>query len=462
MAHQPLLPKPFVAQMQSLLGTEWPAFETALSQPPPVSIRLNPAKTPNNPALLPDFDGQVAWHPDGRYLPERPSFTLDPVHHAGAYYVQEASSMLIFEAIRQTVGFDRSLKCLDLCAAPGGKTTLLASLPLTGKIRLVANEVIRARTAILRENVERWGAPNNPIVTSMDADELATRLPAYFDVVVCDAPCSGEGMFRKDADAIGEWSPDHVNLCAARQKRIIAAAAALVAPDGLLLYSTCTYNRAENEENVAWICAEFGFEPCELTLGADWGITQTDGGYRLMPHRARGEGFFMAPLRKKGGEAAPKVVLPVAFQHLTPVHKKQLSLFDNWVDQAQEHRFFQTKTGEILSWHGSDEPDLLFFDKMLKFKWFGTQIGTIKGNDLIPDHALAMHPTVAKQDIQKIELTREQALIFLKKETFDLPFGTPLGWTLACYGGLALGWLKVLPNRMNNYLPSERRIRMDV
>jgi 16S rRNA C967 or C1407 C5-methylase (RsmB/RsmF family)/NOL1/NOP2/fmu family ribosome biogenesis protein len=448
--------------MSGLLGTDWAALSHALSQPAPVSIRQNPRKQPNDPTLWPIYDSTVPWHPDGRYLPERPVFTLDPIHHAGAYYVQEASSMLIYEAIRQSVGFSHStLKCLDLCAAPGGKTTLLASLPLTGQIQLTANEVIKARTAILRENLERWGTTHTT-VTSMEADELAARLPAHYDVVLCDAPCSGEGMFRKDPDAISEWSLEHVTLCAARQRRILAAATELIAPDGILIYSTCTFNRAENEENVHWICSGLGFERIALTLPDAWGTETTDGGYRCWPHRVRGEGFFLSVLRKKGGDPAPKTTLPTTFQHLVPVPKQQLPLLKDWVQNAAEYRFFQTKNGEIIGWHGDEEATLLGYDKALKIKWFGTQFGVIKGKDLIPDHALAMHAELVHSAIPRIELTREQALIFLKKETFDLPDTAPRGWAMACYGGLPLGWLKILPNRMNNYLPAERRIRMQL
>ena len=207
--------------MQELLDpAAYPAFLAALQEPAPVSIRLNPAKP--SPSGLPlSTLAPVPWHPRGCYLPERPVFTLDPAFHAGAYYVQEASSMFLYAALRQTADFSRPLRALDLCAAPGGKSTLLADM-LNPAGLLVANEVIRPRTAILRENLEKWGVPNLA-VSGAEVEEYAA-LEDFFDVVVTDAPCSGEGLFRKDPDAVKEWSPASVELCWGRQRRILAAA----------------------------------------------------------------------------------------------------------------------------------------------------------------------------------------------------------------------------------------------
>ena len=247
------LPDAFAAQMQQQLGSDYEAFAAALATPPPVSIRLNPRK----PAV--DIVGltPVPWCAEGFYLPSRPVFTLDPLFQAGAYYVQEASSMLLAEAIRQTVGKRKPyagqapLKALDLCAAPGGKSTLLASA-LPPHSVLVCNEVIRSRVPVLRENIDKWGYAN-VVVSHHDPDDFAP-LAGFFDLVMIDAPCSGEGLFRKDPKAMNEWSPEHVMLCAARQGRILAASAPLVAEDGWLIYSTCTYNDAENRQAMQWLC----------------------------------------------------------------------------------------------------------------------------------------------------------------------------------------------------------------
>lgn len=452
-----MLPPPFVRQMQELLGPDgFLAFAEALNEPAPVSIRYNAGKTgsdtPPEPTLEP-----VPWHPRGFYLSERPVFTLDPAFHAGAYYVQEASSMFLHEALRQTTDFSQPLKVLDLCAAPGGKTTLVADMLGPGSL-LVANEVIRTRVGALRENLEKWGVANTA-TTSAEVEELA-GLEGFFDIVVTDAPCSGEGLFRKDADAVREWSPASVELCAGRQRRILGAAVEALAPGGLLVYSTCTYNRLENEDNTAWLTRTFDLEWLPLQVPAEWGIDATSGGYHFFPHRVRGEGFFIAVFRKKAG--AEKRQHPASgFKSIKPLVKALVPEAARWLQPEAEVRYFQTATGEVLALPAALETDYLTLDKYLKAKWFGTLVGEFKGKDFIPAHALALS-RLASPALPAIDLERDQALRFLKKETFDLPSDTARGWTLARYRGLNLGWMKVLPGRMNNYLPPERRIRMDL
>ena len=440
--------------MLELLGSrDYAAFLAALAEPPPVSIRLKAS------APVPGIASQdaVPWHPLGRYLRERPVFTLDPAFHAGAYYVQEASSMFLYEALRQSVDFSKRLKVLDLCAAPGGKSTLLADM-ISADSLLVANEVIRQRVGVLRENMEKWGLPNIA-VTGAEAEEFEA-LEGWFDVVVTDAPCSGEGLFRKDPDAVGEWSPAGVDLCAGRQRRILTSAVRALAPGGVLVFSTCTFNRRENEENAAWLVRTFGLETVDLDIPAVWGIVESEGGYRFFPHRVRGEGFFLAVFRKKEG-SAPNQNAPAAFKMLKPLPKSAIPEVRRRLRSDRELRFFQTPSGDVLALPSALENDYRVLDKHLKNKWFGTSIGEFKGKDFIPSHALALSALVSPA-LPGVELSREQALLFLKKETFHLPPDTPRGWTLARFESMNLGWIKVLPDRMNNYLPPERRIRMDV
>lgn len=444
--------------MQALLGDTYPAFEAALQQPPPVSVRANPFKTAAEGHLLFPHAEPVPWCRGGWYLPERPVFTLDPRFHAGAYYVQEASSMFLCEALRQVADVSRPLRVLDLCAAPGGKSTLIASL-LHPDSLLVANEVVRQRTAVLRENLEKWGCPNTA-VTSAGASDFAD-LEDWFDVVMTDAPCSGEGLFRKDPDAVREWSLPHVEACAVRQRDILAGAVAALKPGGVLLYSTCTYNRSENENNTAWLAEAHGLEPLRLSIPDEWGIEITDGGYRFFPHRLRGEGFFLAVFRKNAG---PSRVMgtPTGFRSLQPLPKNLLPEVQARLRPEADLRFFQTPTGDVLALPAALEGAYRVLDQALKNKWFGLHLGQFKGRDLVPDHALALSHA-ASPTLPAVELAHEQALLFLKKENFDLPAGAPAkGWALARYEGLNLGWLKVLPNRWNNYLPQERRIRMQV
>ncbi len=441
--------------MQALLGADYPPFAAALATSAPVSIRLNPAKPLVD--VLPKIDGVVPWHPQGRYLSQRPVFTLDPTFQAGAYYVQEASSMFLYEALRQTVDFSKKLKVLDLCAAPGGKSTLLADL-LGPDSLLVANEVIRTRVNSLRENLEKWGTPN-VAVTSAEAEDFG-GLEGFFDVIVADAPCSGEGLFRKDPAAMREWSPAAVDLCSARQQRILTAAMDALAPGGILVYSTCTYNAQEDENQVDWLCRTFDLQILPLILPAEWGIVQNESGYHFYPHRLRGEGFFLAVLQKDG-ETNRKRNVGGSFKSLKALAKTQLPEVARWLRPGIDLRFFETINGEVMALPAELETDYLVLDKPLKAKWFGTMIGEFKGKDFIPSHALALSQ-LAAPELPGLTLSQEQALLFLKKETFDLPVDTPRGWTLARYAGLNLGWMKALPNRMNNYLPPERRIRMEL
>jgi len=444
--------------METLLGDAWPAFATAMQEPPPVSIRANPFKIPGS--FPPDFaDSPIPWCPGGWYLPERPVFTLDPLFQAGAYYVQEASSMFLHEAMRQTVDFSHPLRVLDLCAAPGGKSTLLASM-LGPDSLLVANEFVRRRTDALCENLEKWGV-SNIAVTCAGAEDFAA-LDDWFDVVLADAPCSGEGLFRKDPDAMREWSPGHVDACALRQRAILVGAVETLKPGGVLAYSTCTFNRKENEENADWMIRELDLEPVRLAVPEIWGIAQTDGGYRFFPHRLRGEGFFITLFRKKGVPSGRPRKTPSGFRSLTPVTKSQVQELQLWLRPDADFHFFQTPTGEVLGLPAPLETEYLALDAVLKNKWFGTRIGRFKGRDFVPDHALALSNAVSA-NLQGVELSRDQALLFLKKENFDLPpDAPPKGWTPARHQGLNLGWLKTLPNRWNNYLPQERRIRMEI
>jgi NOL1/NOP2/fmu family ribosome biogenesis protein len=323
---------------------------------------------------------------------------------------------------------------------------------------LVANEVVRQRAGILRENMERWGRPNIAI-SNAEAGAFAA-LGGFFDLIVCDAPCSGEGLFRKDPDATKEWSPQAVIHCAQRQRDILDSAVKALAPGGILVYSTCTYNHAENEENVHWAQQQYGLALIPLELPANWGIVATDGGYRFFPHHARGEGFFIALLQKEDGER-PKHSLPATFKQIKSLPRARVSEPQKWLNTQWEAKFFFSPTEEILALPESLESDYLTLDKYLKTKWFGLNVGELKGSDFIPSHALALN-LWANTELPKIEIPYPQALLYLKKESIQLPEEAPRGWALATHNGLALGWMKVLPNRTNNYLPVDRKIRMNL
>jgi NOL1/NOP2/fmu family ribosome biogenesis protein len=338
-----------------------------------------------------------------------------------------------------------------------GKSTLLAAL-LSADSLLVSNEVIRSRLSALRENMERWGYANGAIAG--EEAEVWGRLPDFFDVIVTDVPCSGEGMFRKLSTAVSEWSPAHVRFCAARQKKILAPVVQALAPGGVLIYSTCTYNAQENEENVAWLTQDFGLEPVALDIPAAWGIVGSGTtGYHFYPHRTRGEGFFIAVLRKTGSAQPPARKVPAGFKNLRPLHAALVPLLTPWFREGQQFSFFQMLSGEILALPTVSVEDYLTLDKVLAAKWFGVVAGQIKGNSLAPAHALSLSLDLHEQ-MPVLPLSLQEALLFLRKETFPKPEQAPPGWTLATYRGLPLGWMKVLPDRLNNYLPADRRILM--
>lgn len=452
------LPEDFLQQMIAILDNDVTNFVQELSTPPPTSIRKNSKKLNN----WKENHDKVKWNSDKAiYLESRPSFTLDPIFHSGAYYVQEASSMFVewaFNQIKKKYLPSESLKCLDLCAAPGGKTTLVADA-LSEDSFLLSNEVIQNRYSILRQNIQKWGYPN--VHSSNHDGRDFKELEGYFDVVLIDAPCSGEGLFRKDPKAILEWSESHVQFCSARQKRIISDAEKLVRPGGFLLYCTCTYNSKENDENVEWISQSFHYESIKITVPNEWNITTTKFGYQFFPHRIKGEGFYLACLRRTSGQAfKSKKSRNSKFKKLNPIPKNQKEELKNWISSPEKFSFYQTPKGNIHAILKTQVEDCFILDSVLSKKHFGTEIGIFKGKNFIPSHSLALS-TIIKSNLPHLELDKETALRFLKKETIEAK-NSALGWVLAKYEGHNLGWLKVLKNRANNYFPKEWRIRMDL
>lgn len=447
------LPENFVSQMQHILGAEYSAFVDNLQKEAPTTIRLNSKKNLPDSSIFPEKLAPVLWNDDGFYLPQRPSFTLDPSFHAGAYYVQEASSMFVAEAIKQTVDLTKPLKIMDLCAAPGGKSTLLASL-LNNKSLLVANEVIKSRIGALKENLEKWGYPNY-LVSNHDPEEMID-LEGFFDVVLTDAPCSGEGLFRKDPKASKEWSENSVQLCSTRQKRILQAATMLVAPNGYLCYSTCTYNEKENEQNARWLIQTTDFEEVKLNIPAEWGIVEKEFGYQFFPHKVQGEGFYLAIFRKTRGdkqEARGKV-------KFNRVSQKKVEILKKWLKEPADFEFFEKPEGSIVAIPANLTNEYATIFRVLQKRSSGLEIGQFKGDDFIPSHDLALS-TAISTNLPAIELSKEDALKFLKRENIVVE-NMPNGWLLARYKGLNLGFMKVIGDRINNYLPKEWRIRMDI
>ncbi|GJM35749.1 MAG: rRNA cytosine-C5-methyltransferase [Saprospiraceae bacterium] len=444
------LPVAFAQQMRLQLGTDFDAFVAALLDAPPVSIHYHPQKQKNRKENI----GGVKWNSDGVYLSERPVFTLDPAFQAGAYYVQEASSMFVKEAFRQSFPEAGTMNVLDLCAAPGGKSTLLASTIPEGSV-LLSNEVIRNRYRTLRYNMVKWGQGNTHL-SQHDSREFQD-LSGFFDLVLVDAPCSGEGLFRKDPKAQGEWSPEHVQHCSARQRRILSEAVQLVKPGGFLFYCTCTYNDVENQANAQWMEKEFDLTYFPLKHPEEWNLVEKDRGLQLYPHRVKGEGFYLVCFRKNG--IAPKLKIP-GQPALSPLPRKQKEQLNPWIKEMDTLEFGLDKQGNIRAWLKEQQSAISQLAGTLRRFQAGFEVGTFKGKDFIPAPELALHTSLNKS-IPSVEVDRMTALKFLKKEALELP-GLPKGWTLIKYEGLGLGWVKVLPNRINNYYPKGWRILMEI
>ena len=288
------MPIEFLNRIRSQFPSEFERFIQSIDQEPAISLRTNPRKF-----NLPVTPERIPWSETGFFLNERPSFTLDPIFHSGAYYVQEASSMFVEQAFRQ-IEHRKSRIVLDLCAAPGGKSTHLLSL-IDADDLLVSNEVIRSRVPVLDENIRKWGH-QNVVICSNDPTDFS-NLDGLFDVILVDAPCSGEGLFRRDASAIQQWSVDNTNLCATRQRRILSDIWPSLKNGGYLIYSTCTFNPEENEKNLKALAESNSIETIRIPLQEDWGVEEIEHnglvGYRFLPHKVKGEGFFLTLIRKK-------------------------------------------------------------------------------------------------------------------------------------------------------------------
>ena len=482
------LPSEFIERTRLLMGkAECQALCQALQTDTPVSIRTNTGKN----APIPPQAVPVPWTSKGFYLKQRPAFTFDPLFHAGFYYVQEAASMFIAQAIRRYV--NQPVVMLDLCAAPGGKSTLVRDELPEGSL-LVANEVMRVRSQVLAENLIKWGNPEVMVTNNDPAD--FTPLGPTFDVILTDVPCSGEGMFRKDEKAISEWSPEGVELCWKRQRRIVADIWPCLKQGGLLIYSTCTFNREENEDNVVWIASTLGAEILPVSTETEWGITGNLTGeefpvYRFLPHHTSGEGLFVAVLRKKAENAVcaeaeddaetcsyeeERTASAKGYRKGTKANfrkgektkgglKGDKSLgasfpkeAKDWIHQAANFSF--RTEGALAKAIPAAYADL--YDELkerLHLLQAGVTLAEQKGKDWMPSHGLAMSTVCCKDAFPQADLSLSQALSYLRREAIVLDSAVPKGYVLVTYQHIPLGFVKNLGNRANNLYPQEWRIR---
>lgn len=452
------LPPLFVDRMQRLLRDDYATFEQAVAETEsPVSIRFNPGKSVIDVTAYP----AVAWSGGvGFYLPQRPAFTFDPLFHAGAYYVQEAASMFLGEVIKQWI--HEPVRYLDLCAAPGGKTTHALSLLPQGSL-VVGNEYVKSRAAILAENVTKWGSPFSAVTHNSAAEWGA--FTHCFDVIATDVPCSGEGMFRKDPEAITEWSPAAVTTCATRQREILVDVWNALRPGGLLIYSTCTYNIEENEAMIAFLAEHYDAEPLPVTVRPEWGIGGALQGdmpvYRFMPHRTQGEGLFMAVLRKPEdavAERTPKRAGKEMAKKRGGKMPEVPSAVKQWLKHSDDYEWL-FEENSVVAYPQPYAEEMLRMRRDLHFLQGGIAVATVKGRDYIPTHALALSQVFDREAFPVYEVDYCQAISYLRREAIVLPAGVPTGYVIVAYRGFPLGWVKNIGSRANNLYPQEWRIR---
>ena len=464
------LPSDFAEYTRRLMGdASYSRLAAALdSSDMPTSIRLNPFKSSglDVDSRLPD--ARVPWcESTGRYLSSRPNFTFDPLLHAGVYYVQEAGSMFVDHVVRTLI--NSPVRMLDLCAAPGGKSTALRAALPEGSL-LFSNEPMRARAQILSENLQKFGHEDVVVTNSYPRDYRKSRL--LFDAILADVPCSGEGMFRKDDGARQEWSMQNVDNCWHLQREIVGEIWDSLRPGGLLIYSTCTFNAHEDEENVEWIARELGADFVELPVPDDWHITRALSGtapvYRFMPGFSRSEGLFLAVLRKHGDSDA--LMAADAASGASPKKRNRRAASS----QKTKTKASRTATGLInpelytvcqdgdvvraipARWTGIYETACA---SPLRVIHAGIELGTEKGRDIIPSQSLALARCIDRAAFPCVELDYATAIAYLRKEAIAMPEGTPRGFVLQSYRGHALGFVKNIGNRANNLYPQEWRIK---
>jgi 16S rRNA C967 or C1407 C5-methylase (RsmB/RsmF family)/NOL1/NOP2/fmu family ribosome biogenesis protein len=428
------------------------ALLVALKKPSPVSIRINPSKWMKEP-----LDSEaVPWCENGFYLGTRPSYTLDPLFHSGCYYPQEASSMFLEQVVKQTVGSVKNLRILDLCGAPGGKSTHLSEIIGRDSL-LVANEVIRSRATILAETLTKWGS-GNTLVTQNDPTVFG-RLSGYFDVILVDAPCSGEGMFRTDV-AINEWSVENTTHCSERQKRILMDIWPALKENGILIYSTCTFNPDENEENIKWLISKHEAECLRLNISDFKEITEIDYqgiyGYGLYPDKVRGEGFFISVIRKTGKQTVQHIKKQKVSE-LKP-SKTEIEIACRWTDFNDERLL---KWGEEVFAVPCGMDDYLHLFQNLKIVKAGTKLFTGKKNKYIPNSELSFSGQLKVDTFPHSDIDLRTAVTYLKRDNFTI-LNAPIGWNIVTYKGINLGFINNIGNRFNNYFPVEWRIRMNI
>lgn len=443
------LPNDFISEIEGYNAPIFNGLFDALSNTmPSVSVRYNRRK---NDVLK--IENPIKWCENAKYLSERVAFTFDPLMHQGVYYVQDASSMIISHIIKQLTA-NEPIRYLDACAAPGGKTTAAIDALPQGSL-VVANEYVPNRAMVLSENLTKWGYSS--VVVSKGDTAKYKKLKNFFDIVAADVPCSGEGMFRKDEEAVAQWSLSLVNECVSRQKEILDNLWQSLKPGGFLIYSTCTFNRHENESMIDYLVEEYDAMPVKINIpegcGIANGIDDQECCYRFLPHLIKGEGLFISVVQKKGEFAEAKVAKTKrkGQEKSLPI-KSELK---SWI--LGENFDFTIDKDLVIAIPQMWKADIIQLKNALDVVHMGLPIATIKGKDFIPSHALAMSTEINSDAFNICEVDYKTAIAYLRREAIVLN-DAPRGYVLLTYNNKALGFVKNLGNRANNLYPQEWRI----
>lgn len=434
-----VLPPQFVSQMQEMLGPEADELFSAIQTDPPVSISINPNKPSSN-----SYTEKVPWNKNGFYLLNRPDFSKDPHWHAGNYYVQEPSSQFVAHVAEQLLHKFKNPVVLDLCAAPGGKSLLLLS-HLNQKGLLVSNEVIRTRVGILKENILKFGA-SNCLITNSDPESFEKAGPV-FDLILIDAPCSGEGLFRRQPQSMQQWNTDLIKLCAARQQRILKAAWKALAPGGYLIYSTCTYNKTENEDNVDFMFDNLDAQPVDITINSDWNIQRSDtktASFRFWPHKLKGEGYFLAVVQKSGEKEEIDYRTKQNYFKAEWLKKPMTSFITK---NKQHHYLVEDEWADFAQ----------YLNKHVEIYSTGLEV-VAKGNETIPAPESVFSSAINHEYFKRLDLDLPSALKYLNGQALPIA-SNQKGFALMYYQNSMLGMANLLGNRTNNLFPKEWRLR---
>lgn len=441
------LPEQFVIQMKSLLDTEFSEFENALNSPSPISIRINPYKNTTDFTL--SKSDQIPWCPSGYYLSERPSFTLDPYFHAGHYYVQEPASMFL-DFVLNALNVPKKCNVLDLCSAPGGKSTVLLSY-FSEDAFIHCHEYDPHRAMVLKQNLERWGT-NNTYVSQGSLENLSNSSMRY-KIILVDAPCSGEGMFRKEPEALKQWSPQKVKACTVMQQNILKIADTLCEAGGYIIYSTCTYNLQENEQQLERYVVDGHYKSIQVSNPFAHEYNQNNlFTYRFFPHKILSEGLTLSVIQKHHEQTVSNLIP----KHVAQKFNKEFNPVD-WITNSTSYQILRIRETYYAVHHNQLE-QFAYLGSFIRFTGGAIPVCQVKGNAFYPEHGLALSIHL-HQDIHKRELDLKEALNFLRATYAPTHEGIKTKWVLAIYKSAHLGWFKVNQNGLKNYFPINQRIR---